>query len=384
MAHEGGPNGRPAEPAPDDRLALLEAIERASLDAIITTDGFGRIASFNPAAERIFGRAAAEAVGRDIAMLMPEPYRSRHGEFMERYKRTGERRIIGIGRVVSGLRKNGETFPMELAIAEPAGGGGRVFVGFVRDLSAAEDGNRRVQKLQDDLFHASRLAELGQFSSSLAHEVNQPLAAIANYSEAARAMAEAGGAAPALAETLGKIERQARRAADIVKRLRAFVEKRETERRPCAPNSVVEEAAALALVGPARRRVRLVAELAPDLPEIEADRVQLQQVLVNLVRNALDAMEGGAAPEIVVATGLGPDGRVEFRVSDRGPGVAPGREGDLFKPFSTTKPRGMGVGLSISKAIVDAHGGAIRHEARPGGGATFVVSLPVEGKGAHG
>jgi two-component system sensor kinase FixL len=353
-------------------------MEETSQDAIITIDHRGLMLSFNPAAQRLFGYPPDEVIGQNVKMLMPNPFRDEHDGYIGRYLGTGEKRIIGIGRIVAGEKKDGSVFPLELSVGESRVEGTPVFVGFIRDLTDIQSEQRRVQELQRELFHVSRLGEMGQLVSSLAHEVNQPLAAIVNYTQVARQMAD--GADDETARRIGgvleKVEAQTTRAADIIKRLRAFIDRREGERRRENPRQLIEEALALGLVGPASRATRLVLDMAPELPDVEVDRVQVQQVIVNLIRNGVDAMETSPRRELTVsAVREGPD-FVRVSVGDTGSGIAPEIAPRLFGAFVTTKPEGMGVGLSICKTIVDAHGGRIGCEARASGGTTFSFTLP--------
>ena len=365
-----------------DRAALLAAIEETSLDAIITITDHGLIRSFSPAAEKLFGSSKAEVMGQNVKILMPPSYAHHHDGYMQRYLATGERRIIGIGRIVSGQRRDGSTFPMELAVGETKIDGSRVFVGFVRDLTQMEREHRRVAELQSELFHVSRLGEMGQMTSGLAHEVNQPLAAIMNYAEAGRQLARPDDQArdPRLAvvDIFDRIERQAARAAEIVKRLRAFVEKRQAERNIEDLNVLIEEAVALALVGMSSRNVRVHFALGPKRSRVYVDGVQIQQVLVNLLRNALDAMEGQPTREITLSADLATPGFIRVSVADSGPGIDPDVASKLFEAFVTTKRTGMGVGLAISRQIIEAHGGRIWCERAAGPGAIFRFTLPLQ------
>jgi two-component system sensor kinase FixL len=357
---------------------LLSAIEQASIDAIITIDTSCIVQTFNPAAERIFGYSAAEAVGQNVKMLMPMLFREQHDTYVSNYLRTGERKIIGIGRIVTGQKKDGSTFPMELSVGEATAEGRRIFVGFVRDLSEIESNHRRIQQLQSELFHVSRLTEMGQVASSLAHEVSQPLAAIMNFVQAAEQMVQMGQAgSPVITGLLGKIEAQASRASDIVKRLRAFVEKREFEHKRERLGSVIEEALALALVGSRGRDVQLQLTLGAGDEEVNIDRVQIQQVLVNFIRNAIDAMDGSANREVMIETLAGEADHVQVVVSDLGSGVDEEVAGQLFDAFVTTKAGGMGVGLSICKAIIEAHDGTIGFRPNVPRGTSFYFTLPI-------
>ncbi len=345
-------------------------------DGIVVIDDSGLIQSFSPAAERLFGYTEAEAVGHNVNLLMPSPYREGHDGYLKRYLTTGERRIIGIGRVVVGLRKNGETFPMELEIGEFGFGKARFFTGFVRDLTGQQQAERRIQDLQAELLHASRLSVMGQMASTMAHELNQPLTAVVNYLEAARHMLEH---TPESTERVGGLLQravaQAERAGGVIRQLRQFVSKGETERRSENLNKLVEEALALALVEARQSGVRLTLELDRALPAVLADGVQIQQVVLNLARNAIEAMEESDRRELVIATrALG--NLNEVTVADSGPGISPELTERLFQPFVTTKKTGMGLGLSICREIVEAHRGRLTTAPGPRGGAVFRITLP--------
>ena len=311
-------------------------------------------------------------------MLMPSPYHEGHDRYLQRYLHTGERRIIGIGRVIVGCRKDGSTFPMELAVGEVVVGDVREFTGFVRDLTERQATENRLQELQAELMHVSRLSAMGQMGAALAHELNQPLTAIISYSQAARRLAEAaGGEMPArITEVMGKTVAQALRAGQIIRRLRQFVEKGTTEHHAEDINKVVEEASALALVGAKETNVRVSFSLAADLPLVTIDKVQVQQVVLNLVRNAVEAMMQGQERALEISTDRSDGGMVTVAVGDTGPGLAESVMRQLFQPFVTTKEKGMGIGLSICRSIVEAHSGSI--SAHPNGdhGTRFTFTLP--------
>ena len=368
-----------SERALEDRAERLRSILETVPDAIVVIDEQGLIDSFSLAAERLFGWQADEIKGRNVSLLMPEPYRGQHDSYLERYRRTGERRIIGIGRIVVGQRKDGSTFPMELAVGEMRLKDGRFFTGFVRDLTERQSSDKRLQELQSELMHVSRLRAMGQMAAALAHELNQPLTATINWAQAARRTAQTAGAAlpPKVLEFLGKSVDEASRAGQIIRRLRGFLEKGETERRIEDLNKVAEEAAALALVGVKQTGVRVTFSLQPNLPNVLIDKVQIQQVVINLVRNAVEAMEAVERRELVISSGPGPDEMVEVTVADTGPGLSAAVEAQLFQPFVTTKSGGMGLGLSISRSIIDGHGGRLTVRTNPGGGAVFGFTLPV-------
>jgi two-component system sensor kinase FixL len=357
-------------------LAHVRSILDTVPDAMVVIDRLGTIQSFSTAAERLFGWTAAEIIGRNVSELMPEPYRSAHDGYLERYLRTGERRIIGIGRVVVGERKDGSTFPMDLSVGEMQGSVHPYFTGFVRDLTERESTERRLQDLQSELVHVSRLTAMGEMASALAHELNQPLSAIANYMKGAeRHLASDRPDREKLQHALSSATAQALRAGEIIRRLRDFVAKGEADRGIEKLRILLEEAGALAMIGAKERGVRLKFNIDRRLTYVLADKVQVQQVLLNLMRNAVDAMEGCARRDLTVSAVPADGDMVEVRVADTGPGIAPEIADRLFQPFMSTKAQGMGVGLSISRTIIEAHGGRIWAEPNPGGGCIFHFTL---------
>src|SRR5262245_52249037 len=359
------------------REAHLQSILDTVPEAMIVIDERGLMQSFSSAAERLFGYSAEEAIGKNVKMMMPAPYRDNHDAYVERYLRTGEKRIIGIGRVVVGERKDGSTFPMELAVGEMVSGKTRFFTGFIRDLTERQKAEARLQELQSELVHISRLTALGEMASALAHELNQPLSAIANYMKGSRRLLENSSdqQSTMIREAMDKAAEQSLRAGHIIRRLRDFVARGETERRIESLKKLLEEASALALVGAKDRGVRVTYALDPFLDAVLADKVQIQQVVLNLVRNAVEAMEETPRRDRTIGTERGPDGMAVVRISDTGTGIAPEIAEQLFQPFITTKSQGLGVGLSISRTIVESHGGRIWVEPSPEGGTIFRFTL---------
>src|SRR5262245_57735961 len=359
------------------REAHLASILDTVPDAMIVIDERGVVQSFSAAAERLFGYSAAEAVGSNVRLLMPSPYRESHDGYIERYLRTGERRIIGIGRVVVGERKDGSTFPMELAVGEMRSSNQRYFTGFIRDLTERQKTEARLQELQSELVHISRLTAMGEMASTLAHELNQPLSAIANYLKGSRRLLEESSddRSTTLRDAIDKAADQALRAGQIIRRLRDFVARGESERRVESVKKLVEEASALALVGAKDQGVRVRFQFDPTIDLVLADKVQIQQVLLNLMRNAIEAMEGCSKRELVISTEPAGEGMITISVADTGAGIAPEITSQLFQPFVTTKRHGMGVGLSISRTIVEGHGGQISCEPNPAGGTAFRLTL---------
>ncbi len=360
------------------RAAHLASILDSIPDAMIVIDEHGLIQSFSLAAERLFGLTSAHALGKNVKMLMPSPYREDHDGYLNRYMRTGERRIIGIGRVVVGQRHDGSTFPMELAVGEMHVRNRRFFTGFIRDLTERQQTEARLQELQSELVHMSRLTAMGEMASALAHELNQPLSAIANYMKGSRRLLanSSDDSASLVRDAMDKAADQALRAGDIIRRLRDFVARGESERRVEDVKKLVEEASALALVGAKDKGVRVRFSFAPGHDFVLADKVQIQQVLLNLMRNAIEAMEDSSTRELVIATAPALGGLIDISVADTGAGIAPEISAQLFQPFVTTKRTGMGVGLSISRTIIEAHGGSIAARPNAGGGTVFSFTLP--------
>jgi two-component system sensor kinase FixL len=371
-----------ADPGHDLDAALLRSVIDTAPDAIVTIERDGKVRSFSPAAERLFGYGSQEVIGRNVNVLMPEPYRAEHDGYLGRYLTTGEKRIIGIGRTVIARHKSGRTFPIELAVGEVRSGGSHIFTGFIRDISERVAAQARVAKLQQELNHVARLSAMSEIVSLIVHELNQPLTAIANFGEAAKRLVESGAQPERAAGFIEKSVAQAHRASDMIRRLRSFVARGTHEMEPIGVNEVVREASRLALIGAADQHVHTRFELAADLPEVTADRIQVQQVIVNLIRNGIDAMLETASDAsdgalIVIETGLDAQGHVRISVCDTGPGVAADIASDIFNPFVTTKQGGMGIGLSVSRSIVEAHGGRIWFDRPQSGGTRFLFMLPV-------
>jgi two-component system sensor kinase FixL len=496
----------------------LRALLDAAVDAVVVIDHTGDIQTFNRAAEVMFGYTAAEIVGRNVSLLMPEPFRSAHDGYIQRYLHTGEARIIGIGREVNAARRDGTVFPVSLAVGRVGGSDPPRFVGFIRDITTLahavnelrrerdraqrneellqraqelanlgnfdihsppmpddycspqllrilgveghsgaaavaemiqdaihpddrehfkaawrealkqprrldiecriqrpDSGIRRVHVLadvsisaqgmrlvgtlhditernealeqvrlaQERLAHVARLSTMGEMAAGLSHEINQPLTAIATYAQACQRLlgAEVTPVSAELHEALGQIGKQALRAGEVIRRLRSLVRSREFRRETIDCNELIQDLAALAVTDARAADVRLILDLAPGLPPVTGDPIQLQQVLLNLVRNAIDSLadSGSAQREIVVRTALGEGGDVEIAVLDRGPGVPQDIAVKLFTPFFTTKAQGTGLGLAISSTIVRAHGGRLSYRENQDGGACFYFTLPTAG-----
>jgi two-component system, LuxR family, sensor kinase FixL len=361
---------------------ILQTIYDTSPEAIIVIDEIGAMQSYNRMAVNMFGYAVEEVRGKNVKMLMPPYFADRHDGFIERYLKTGEKRIIGIGRIVTGLRKNGTTFPMELAVGEALIGERRVFTGFIRDLTENQQVEQRVQELQAELIHASRLASLGEISSMIAHETNQPLSAAGTYLDVARELLASPKAEDRErgVKTLDQVQAQIRRAGDTVRRIREFAQKKTPELTLEDINRLIEEANGIAAIGSKSKSILTTFDLSSDLAPMMVDRIQIQQVIMNLVRNSIDAMADHPRRQLTLRSRVNGNGEPEVSVIDSGPGVPEKAAGKLFTPFMTTKSGGTGLGLAICRSIVEAHGGRLWMEPNPKGGAIFRFTLPIGGK----
>lgn len=363
-----------------DSRAHLRAVLDTAVDGIITIDEKGTMLSMNNAAERMFGYPPTTVLGHNVSMLMPPEYASRHDGYLSAYMETGEARIIGIGREVEGLRADGTHFPLELSVSEVLTAGVRRFTGIVRDITDRRAAQTAERRRLDELAHASRLSAMGEMTSGIAHELNQPLAAMVTFARAVTHMLDAGTLNDeTLRSSLENIANQGLRAGGIVSRLRRLARKDTGQYEDVDLNAVVTDV--LALVDHELRLGRTILEctLAEDLPRVHADRIQLEQVVLNLARNAVDAMaeHDGAGGRLEVATRRHGD-HVQVDVRDTGPGIGADALPHLFDSFFTTKSAGIGLGLSISRSIMDAHGGQIRCENVSDGGARFILDLPLD------
>lgn len=359
--------------------AHLRSILATVPDAIIVIDEMGIILSFSAAAEKMFGYAESEVVGENVSMLMPSPDRERHDGYLRNYRDTGVRKIIGIGRVTTARHRDGNTFPIELSVGEAWVEGQRVFTGFVHDITERQEAQLRFRDLQSELAHVGRISEMGTLASSLAHELNQPLTAIASYCEGAAELLSRQPAADDLEmarEALKEAAGQAVRAGEIVRRMRDFMTHGETERRIESLSALMTEATALALVGSREHGIDVQVNLDSKADLVFVDRVQIQQVLFNLVRNAMEAMLDSPTRALMI-TASAEQGFVTLSVEDTGSGVSETVAPQLFQPFITSKQTGMGIGLSICRTIVEAHGGRIWFEPSGDGGTIFRFTLPL-------
>lgn len=373
---------RARETALNDSQAFLRSIIDASPVAVITADEQGRILNFSKKAEQCFGYLERDVIGRNVSMLMPDPDRSSHDGYLRRYLTTGEAKLIGNSRVVNAVRRNNEEFPAYLHVTEFQDER-RLFVGFIEDISEQKATETRLAETRQQLHHAGRVGAMGEMATSIAHELNQPLTAAASLAEAVKLTLEGADCRglhrdviKELREAVGEIQR----ASEIIRQMRDFVRKRKSDKRPHEVNKVVEEACAIALIGAESQGIKVATNFGANVGEAFIDRIQIQQVMTNLIRNAIDAMQESREKQLTISTSKS-NGQIEVRVEDTGIGIPDDVRRRLFEPFVTSKREGTGIGLAISKSIIDAHQGEITGEANDTVGSVFVLRVPA---GAHG
>ena len=352
---------------------------------MIVIDESGLIQGFGRAAEEMFGYSEAEVVGRNVSMLMAPPHRERHDQYIARYHATGEKRIMGTLRVENACDKQGRFFPVEISIGEAHAQGLRFYVGFLRDAGTTAASHRKINAIMAELAHTSRVSSMGALATAIAHELNQPLTSIANYAAGVRdvLLQRSNAEDEELIRILDLCSRQAVRSGQLLHRLREFVKGGEPLVESLHVEQLVDEAIKLALINGYRRHVRITTDIPPDLPLLRVDRLQLEQVLFNLIRNGFEAMDaertGGHAMHIAARLA---SGMVEVSVCDSGSGIDPSVRDNLFDNFVTTKGGGMGVGLAICRQIVESYGGRIWSDNDSElGGARFSIALPADDAG---
>ncbi len=350
-------------------------------DAMVVINDAGIITAVSKAAETLFGYEADQLLGRNVSILMSPTHKSQHDGYISRYLRTGERRIIGIGRTVTARRADGSLFPIDLKIGEAKIGDHYLFTAFMRDLTEQRRNETRKKALQAELFHFSRLSSVGTIASALAHELNQPLTVVTNYLEAARDLLDAPDeeTMKMVQEALSEAAKQSVRAGQIVRKLRDYVSRGEVEKRPTDLVPLLGDAVALVQTEMSAATGAISVSVAENTPHVMIDPIQIQQVIINIVRNAIEAMGTQIDPKIEIRATIGGNGMVLVTIEDNGPGIDREVSEHLFRPLASSKSTGMGLGLSICRTIVEAHGGTI--EAMPAGdtGTRFAFTLePVE------
>lgn len=342
--------------------ARWHAVIDSAVDGIVTIDTRGCIESFNRAAERLFGYAEKEVLGQNVSMLMPSPYREEHDTYLARYMNSGKARIIGIGREVQGLRRDGTTFPVHLSVGEMTVNGERRFTGILHDLTA------RVQ-MEDRLREQATLARLGEMAAVLAHEVKNPLAGIRGAIQVVGTRLEPNNpSAPILKEIVSRIDSLD----GMMKDLLLFARAPKPRLQPTVVTPVLTTTATLLTQDPGMRELQI--DVDGSAPPVVADPEMLKIVFQNLLLNSAHAMQGKGRIRVDVSA---TDSMCNIAFIDSGPGIAPDVRPKIFTPFFTTKSRGSGLGLPTVRRLIEAHAGEIAIDCPPGGGTTVVVSLPL-------
>jgi two-component system sensor kinase FixL len=358
-------------------------VVEAAPNAMVMIDRSGRMVMVNAQAERVFGYSRAELLGQSVEMLVPERFRGRHPGLREAFFAEPRARPMGAGRDLYGLKKDGTEFPVEIGLNPIETGEGPMVLSAIVDITARKAGEAalresqaRLQELNSELLHVSRLSAMGQMAATVAHELNQPLTAITNYMQAAGTLLDRGGDLGRLRSAVERAGEQAIRAGQIIQRLRGFVLRGDSEKRIEEISPLVKEAAELVLYGTKQKGITISVEA--DLEHVAAvvDKIQIQQVLLNLLRSAAEAVADRENREISLLTEV-QDDLVQISVVDNGPGLPEDVKAKLFQPFVSTKATGMGVGLSICHTIISAHGGRLWAEPNPDGGTIFRFALPL-------
>ncbi len=357
-----------------EERAFLAAIVDSSNDAIISKTLDGKITSWNRAAENLFGFSAAEMIGTSIKQLFPADRIGEEDEILEKINRGIKVEHYETVR----LKKDGTPIDVSVTISPICNDGGRVIGASktVRDITEQKQSEARLHTLSNELHHVARLSEMGHISAAIAHELNQPLTAVLNYTNVAKRLISLNGDPQKVIDAITKAGDQAVRAGKIVQGLRNFVEKRDSTKALEDINAVAEDAITLGLIGVKASDVLLEVRLAENLPPVMVDRIQIQQVLVNLLRNGAEAIPGGEQGKLTLTTVHGEGGGVVVRVADTGAGISEYVASQLFQPFVTTKPGGMGIGLAISRSLIESHGGTLTVSPNKGGGSVFEITLP--------
>jgi PAS domain S-box-containing protein len=367
----------------EDELRRSEArhrvvVETAS-DAVVSIDEGGTILLANPATMRIFGYTPEELVGKPLTVLMPGAMRGLHETGLKRYLETGARHLNWRGTEMTGLRADGEEFPAEVSFGEMTVDQRKVFTGFIRDISEKKRAEEELRNSQAELARMMRVMTIGQLTASIAHEVNQPLSGIVtNASTCLRMLSGDQPNIEGARETARRTIRDGNRASEIVTRLRALFKRKEVAAEPIDLNDAAQEVIAISLSELQSSRILLRHDFAENLPPVKGDRIQIQQVILNLVHNALDAMRGvdDRPRELLIKTESGDNKSVQLTVQDTGIGFASDAADRLFESFYTTKDDGMGIGLSVSRSIIEAHRGRLWASVNNGPGSSFVFSIP--------
>jgi len=372
-----------------DRDTKTRRIIDSALDAVLSIDERGRVTEWNAQAETMFGWRRDEAVGRALSELfIPDRYRDAHEKGLRHFLNTGEGPLLNRRIEITALHRHGTEFPVEVSIAPYQIDGNWEFSGFVRDITEkklAEAATRRHREIESELAHANRAATMGQLSASIAHEVNQPIgAAVTNAHAALRWLGATPPNVDEVRQALTRIVTNGNRAADVLSRIRAFIKKAPPRKDGLDLNEAVLEVIALTRSEAKKNKVAVQMHLAEGLPAVQGDRVQLQQVVLNLIINAIEAMSASdpGSRRLLISSSQSHSNDVSVEVQDSGPGFPEASAEKIFQAFYTTKPAGLGMGLSICRSIVEAHGGQLRASVADPTGAIFAFTLPVRPNGA--
>jgi len=360
--------------------AHAQAILDHARDAIVSIDARGVVIGFNREAERMFGYSASKALGSNVGLLMPSPYRERHDGYMQAYQTTGQAKAIGRIREVEGLRKNGEVFPIELSVAEVTVGEGEepLYTAVIRDVSVQRHAAEKLRKANMAMRERERLADLGAIAAKLVHDLANPLSGLSMQVQNLLYQFERSGSPSRerLLTSLGRIKSASETMAGLIRNLMDFAREQKLEKRSVDLRVLL--AGVVDLLGPvaadANSKIELIAP--EELHTIACDEEKLRRVFDNLVRNSVDALSAQGGGQIRVEVSETSANRMRICVEDDGPGVADGV--DVFRLFETTKHGGTGIGLAVAKQIVIAHGGSVEHLRPERGGAAFIVELPID------
>jgi PAS domain S-box-containing protein len=347
-------------------------------DGVLTIDAYGQIQSTNPAVERLFAQPGDRLIGLDIGELVVVA--PNHLPLMSRI--VSSQSAEGTAWELNARRADGQVFPIELSAGRCDSAGAEQYTLVIRDITSRRKVEARARQHQAELAHVSRVSLAGEMAGALAHELSQPLTAIAAYARGCLRLLAGPAPEPAmLCEGVSEVVQQAERAGDVLGRLREFVRGGAWRRAFVEVGSLIDAAIGLARIEAMQNEVEIETRIDHGLPPVLADHIQIEQVLLNLLRNAIDAIVTADSQKrlIVVEAHCKSGHTVQVSVADSGPGVIAEVANRLFEPFTTTKPEGMGMGLSISRSIVESHGGRLRMLQRVGSGAAFVFDLPTDG-----
>jgi PAS domain S-box-containing protein len=368
-----------------EREAKARRLIDNALDAVLSMDGDGKVTEWNAQAETMFGWRREEALGRLLSeLLIPQQYRDAHENGLRGFLSSGVGPLINRRIEITAVRRDGTEFPVEVSVVPYRIDGDWEFSGFVRDITdkkVAEATARRYREVEMELAHANRVATMGQMTASIAHEVNQPIgAAVTNAHAALRWLGAAPPNIEEVRQALCRIVTNGNRATEVLSRIRAFLKKAPPRQDSLNINAAVLEVVALTRSEAAKHRISVDTQLAESLPCIQGDRVQLQQVILNLIINAIEAISAAAAASrlLKITSALSDSSAgVSVAFQDSGPGVPAASLERIFQPFFTTKAEGLGMGLSICRSIIEAHGGRLWADAAHPTGAVFAFSLPM-------